>query len=350
MPLSLQKLVSLLNSKGFVPTKYIKYQGLCIFIEIVSLSSGTIAMLYIPSRFEIPIGEGASTIDVDLVDPENADEYTEDPEQARNTFRSIDLQTNDTVTAEDQLTQKYKKKIHLRTGAQSSPEMLKDVMRQLKRLQYCVEDLPYHLVICKNAYIALMRGGEADCYIIKNYRGNSPRTLRVTAELPIFHERGGAMDGEVSQIYNGINTILGNNLGKHAAYIDALATRKGNMLDFSKLVLIKKQNFQGLIQKYETLLIQIDQREKAVRKSLGSLRTAPTGGLMSSVIHSRDRAGYERQIDECLEVKRTLIDHILGLRGNLDEVSLNADKIMFDNSVMMDKVFRNFNSLIEICK
>lgn len=351
MPLSLNKLAKLLADKGFVPTKYIKYQGLCIFIEVVSLSSGVVAMIYIPSRFEIPIGDSESIVDVDLVDPENPDEYADDPEQVKQAFQSIDFLTGEETTAESHLSQKYKKKIHLRTGAQSSPEMLKDIIRQLGRLQYCVEDLPYHLVICKNAYIALMRNGEADCYIIKNHRGESPRTLRVVAELPVFHERGASMDGEVSQIYSGINDILGNNLGKHAVYMDALNQRKGNMRDFSVLIKSKKKEYQDLIKKYEGLLIQLDSREKSVRKELVALRTAPTGGtLINSVIHNQNQGGYERQIDECLEVKRSVIDHILKLRGALDEISLNADKVMFDNSVMMDKVFRNFDTLSRLCQ
>ena len=58
MPLSLNKLASFLLTKDFIPRKFFRYDGNCIFLEIVSLSLGGPSMIYVPSRFTIPVGPG----------------------------------------------------------------------------------------------------------------------------------------------------------------------------------------------------------------------------------------------------------------------------------------------------
>ena len=70
MPLSLNKLASFLFKKDFIPRKYFRFEGNCIFLEMVSLSSGVTTMLYIPSRFVIPLSPGENVIEVELIDTE----------------------------------------------------------------------------------------------------------------------------------------------------------------------------------------------------------------------------------------------------------------------------------------
>lgn len=350
--LSLSKLVGLVTQRGFAPTKYIKYKGLCIFIEIVSLASGSVGYIYIPSRFDFPIGEGEDVLEVDLVDPNaDPDEYTNDPELAKKIFAGIDITSvNDNQNQSQQLKERYRKQIHLRTGASGCPETLKDIIRQQDRLHYCMEDLPYHLVVAQDAYICFMRGGEADCYIIKNHRGTLPRVLRVTAELPVFHKRASTLDGEMSQIYAQIGGILDSNLSKHARYMDTLSKKKDNMHDFSNLIQGKKNRLHALMRKYELLLVELDQREKSLQRSLEMNGSTQDGRLAGDLTYARNKATLERQIAECLTVKKDVISNLLSLKGDLDQISLSADKVMFDNSVMMSKVFENFDKLVEICK
>ena len=52
MPLSLDKLKSMLYSKGFATKQIYSLQGKCKFIEIVSIETGDIFMMYIPKKYK----------------------------------------------------------------------------------------------------------------------------------------------------------------------------------------------------------------------------------------------------------------------------------------------------------
>jgi len=99
MPLSLNKLGQILYEKSFIPKRYF------LFIEIVSLTSGVSSMLYIPSRFSMPVGAGTNIIDIDLIDFDaNADDYSQDPmKNPDDAYNTIDLQADEFTDAAEQL-------------------------------------------------------------------------------------------------------------------------------------------------------------------------------------------------------------------------------------------------------
>ena len=157
MPLSLSKLASFLFKKDFIPRKYFRYEGNCIFLEIVSLSSGVTTMLYIPSRFVIPLSPGENVIEVELIDTEDMDPNAYDRNPLANpeeTYQPVDvIPSNDNGDTEEMLQLKYKKAIELKSGKTRNTVVLKEIIRQLNRLQYCVEGLPYDITIYQNNYL-----------------------------------------------------------------------------------------------------------------------------------------------------------------------------------------------------
>jgi len=49
---SILKLEKLLVNKGFIPNKYFIIDGTISYIEIISLNSADVFLLYIPSKYE----------------------------------------------------------------------------------------------------------------------------------------------------------------------------------------------------------------------------------------------------------------------------------------------------------
>ena len=65
--------------------------------------------------------------------------------------------------------------------------------------------------------------------------------------------------------------------------------------------------------------------------------------------NSQIKGDFDRKIQNCVSVKQQIIDNIIDLRDSMENIGLSADKILYDNSVMMDKIFKNFSQLIHIC-
>ena len=57
MPLSLNKLRKILYEKDFISKKMYKIHGNCNFIEIISILSGDMFMLYVPSKYKFRVDE-----------------------------------------------------------------------------------------------------------------------------------------------------------------------------------------------------------------------------------------------------------------------------------------------------
>ena len=68
-------------------------------------------------------------------------------------------------------------------------------------------------------------------------------------------------------------------------------------------------------------------------------------GLHSDMEHSRILTELENKIIKINSTKQDIIHNILEIQNKRDNISLNVDKIMFDNSVMLDTIYRNFDSL-----
>ena len=354
MPLSLNKLASFLFKKDFIPRKYFRFEGNCIFLEMVSLSSGVTTMLYIPSRFVIPLSPGENVIEVELIDTEDMDPNAYDRNPLSNpedTYQPIDvIPSNDHGNTEEMLQLKYKKAIELKSGKTKNTNVLKEIIRQLNRLQYCVEGLPYDITIYQNNYLVYMRNGEPDCYVIKEKLYNNARNLRVTTPLQLIYERANTMDHETSQVVKGIQKILDKNMRSHAKFLDQLITRKGNLLNFASLMNRKKMEYDQLINKYKGLLEKLDLQEKDIKLRRKKFADLGGGGFDSELNRSQVRAGFERKLQHCLVVKQKIIDKMIVIQSASESLSLQADKILYDNSIMMDKIFKNFSKLIELSR
>lgn len=346
--LSLPKLCDLFEKKGFIPTRYYSYQDTCIFIEIVSLSRGTVVMIYIPSRFEIPISSGKDVEELELIDEEQDPNEYAPTDNSETSYPNIDLKAVDGAEASNFLMQKYKKQIQIRSGAKKKKETLRDVIRQLQRLHNCVKDLPYYIAILDDGYLGFIRDGEADCYYSKNYETNT-RRLRVVATLPTFYEKSFILAEEASQIYSGIDNILNDNMSSHATFLEDIISRKGNMMNFCTHITSKKSQYKQLISQYENMLQQLEIKHNELSKKLQSINL-PSGGLEGELLYAQNKNTITQSIKDCVEVKKTLISQILKLRITLDNISLITDKVMFENSIMMDKMVTNFDALIHIAE
>jgi hypothetical protein len=352
MTLSLKKLCKILKKKNFVPTRYYSSEGNCIFIQMISLITGVSCMLYINSKFEIPIGEDENVTEIEYYDMEDDPEsYDQDavksPEEQ---YPEVVVKPSENVSAKEHLTDKYKRSITITSGAKKNLPALKGLVRQLERLQLCVNGLPYHLTIIQDGYLGFIRDGETDTYVFKNMSGLCPRSLNVATTLPEFYEKGDEINDEISQISKGIRKILDKNLSGHAEYLRDLVQRHGNLNTFTLLVQNRKDQYYQMIEKYEKLLAQLIAQEEKIKQEYQQTELIIGEGIDKDLQRSQLRNQIELRLTDCASLKKAVLDQLSHLNHGLESISMATDRILFDNSVMMDKVFKNFDKLIEICK
>jgi hypothetical protein len=159
------------------------------------------------------------------------------------------------------------------------------------------------------------------------------------------------MNTELTQVSQGIQKILSKNMTGHATYLDTLIKKKGNLLRFAQLMGVKKNEHTRLLDKYKTLLATLDVKEKNLKeKRRKFIAQSESGSLDKELATTQGKSSFDRKIQNCVETKQKIIDQIIDLQTALDTLTLSADKILYDNSVMMDKMFKNFALLIDLSK
>ena len=310
--LSIEKLVRLLGTRHLVPTEYMRMDGGCIFIEVACLNSGTTALVYIPSRFRVPIDGAATVSQIEIVDPR-------------------------TLGATD--------KGDLLSGRrEKEKDVLEGIVKQLERIQHYTSSTKYDLLVSEGSYFAYIRDGECDCYRRKT-AVRAPRSVRIVATLPVLFESS-SFGADCALIYEGIQERVLGNLGRSTGLVDRLSQRlQGSIATgCTKILNQKTLGRMKLLKRYSSLLDSLNES----MRSLETQKEVRSRGLEGDLETSRIYADAVRSIQMCLDLKKEVVEEIRGLRMDLDRMTFPAERIIHENASLLEKLNVNMAELVSL--
>jgi hypothetical protein len=366
MTLSLNKLEKLLSKRGLIPKKYFTIDGLIVYIEVLSIANADSFMLYIPSKYDIEIGEGNDVFKIRYIDitedgnipsdyagePDNFDldkDYDGD---------DIDLSPDaQHKNMEGYLEEKYNHPVSLKDDKNIKKDIgvqLREVFRQLRRLKFCTKSLKYKLAIIFNDYLCCIRRDDTyECLFVNNSGGSDERKLMVTIDLETLYEKIDSVSIDIKTVREGIYRVLDKNQGKHIRNIQKMLEKKNNLVVFSELLLTKKEQYSKYLTNLEQMLADLTNTEKKNVEKLMQIEDKYSGEASLKSMHSdiektHQIAKYENELSRINGVKQELIRNILIVKTKHENLSLRADNIMFDNIIMIDAILKNFIKLSKI--
>lgn len=359
MPLSISKLQDLLESKGFVPTKYFIMDGAVFYIELFSVKTADIFLLYIPSKYNFEPSKAHKDITykisfIDMDTQENlSDEYAGAPDNldVQNTYNShhVDL-SPDHNKMEEHLTDKYKQDISLNDISKEDISSLKAIFRQMKRLRYCVQNLKYKLgVIFKNYICAIRRDDDVNCFTIKHYVRSDVKKLFVIIDLETFYEKSEKILDDIHTVSSSVYHILEKNQTMHKKMISRIAENKKEIQGIPLLVQEKKVKYDGMISKLESMMGTMSLAEAGIIAQLDEISKSQPTGLQSDITRAHNKSRLEDELNKVNQIKGKITSALVTLRNKRENAILNVDDLMFDSTVMFDGMVRNFSKLKEFC-
>lgn len=358
MPLSLNKLRKILYEKGFITKKMYKISGNCNFIEIISILSGDMFMLYVPSKYKFRVNENChkmKLIHLNEKDREEiANEYAESPNQDRmeDIYDEIELETDynkkNIDNIEELLEGKYKKPIHLKDLNIEDSYDVKCVFRQLRRLKYCVQSIRYKLVLKYKKYICVLHLDDTiECFYVKSLPMVDQRKIIVTMDLELFYENFDNLTEEITQVKSGISKVLDKNHINHSKTLQKMLEKKDTIIQVTNQLFNKKNELRKYINHFQGLLNEMNASEKINKKRLDNLNYK-NNSTNSNLTLSQQKRKIIEEIKKNYRLKDEIIDNILKVQNQEEHISLIIDKILFDNTVMLDRIFKNLNDLSNI--
>lgn len=360
MPLSIQKLEKLLALKGFIPSKYYVMHSACVYIEIISIKEACVFLLYIPSKYTFTVEKESNVYKIKYADIEGeedniADDYAGklDEHSVENIYKEIDIGVSNSKTNIAQhLEENYKQMINLKDISSDDIKEVKNVIRQLKRIRFCVQNVKYKIAIMyKNYLCTIKRDDSIECYIIKK-QYDKKTELYVTVDLELLYEKMDSLILNIKTIGKGLYHILDKNHFKHTRNLHKLLEEKSDITGFSKDIYKKKLKYESYLQESNEMLDNIVNLEKEILEKIYEVNEKyndnSVKGLHDDIEKSHYMVKLNTDLSSIQKIKEDIIKTIFDLKSKRDETMLTVDRIMFDNSVMLDAIFRNFVILAEM--
>jgi hypothetical protein len=361
MPLSINKLENLLSSKGLIIKKFFQIHNLCVYIEVVNISTATSFMLYIPSKYEIESPDRKNVFKVSYLEiddngniPENYSSEI-DTHDIENNYDEINMGSSIDIDGksdiEKQLRENYNYPVSLQDAKNTETQDLKDIFRQLNRFKFCVQSIKYKICIFYRNYICCIRRDDSlEGFVIKDFKGVEQQKMIITIDLETLYYKIDSISTDVNIVKQNIINILYKNHNKNLINLQKMLEAGKDLTTSSSILEAKKRKYTQYISQLEILLATIGDVEK---KNIGkiiqieekyNIRT----GLQSDIERSHQINKYETELTKVNVIKQELISNIIIIKEKSDHLCLKLDKICFDNTVMINTIIKNFILLSEL--
>jgi hypothetical protein len=333
-------------------------------MEIISITDADTFLLYIPSKYKFVTPPAKNVfkikyLDIDESADNTADDYAGEPDEhtVENTYREIDVNVSPTVMGGNiapHLEENYKRAITLKDISTEDLKQLKDIVRQLKRFRFCIQNVKYKIAIMfKNFLCAIKRDDSVECFYVKKYRGKDCNKLFVTTDLELLYDKMDSLILNMGTIRKGLYHILDKNHYTHSRTLQRLLDEKTAIIEFSDNAYAKKVEYEKYLKEATDMLGIINKSEKNILEQIYELneRYNDDGlkGLHNDIEKSHQLSKLDHELKNIQKIKEDIVKTIFDLKTKREDTMLTVDKIMFDNNVMVECVLRNFAVLGKIC-
>jgi len=130
--------------------------------------------------------------------------------------------------------------------------------------------------------------------------------------------------------------------------------KKNTIQLYSGSILAEKAQLTTYIASFEALLEKMLGSERQVLTRLYDLEQKfktekSLKGLYGDIQKSHQKEKIEAELNRLEKTKNDIVKNILQLKDKREYLSLTVDKILFDNIVMLNSVYNNFETLHKLC-
>lgn len=369
MPLSLNKLDRLLSQKGFLTRNIYTMHNSCVYIEIFSVITGTSFMLYVQSKYNIKVEGGESVYKINFINVnENGHiplDYAGEPDDIdlEDQYEQVELDLNHNIqktNLTDKLEENYNHPISLKDIDKTDIKHLREIYRQLRRLRLCVQNIKYKLCIIYKNYICCIRRDDTfEGFMINNYPldGENSHTFKlyITLDLESLYTKMDSINIDIQTVRTSIYKVLDRNQQRHSANLTKMLEEKMNMSLYSSNIYKKKQKYTEYMNKLQDLLKTTIESEKKIILKLQEIdnrynEETSIRGLHSDISKTHERARLEKELSHMSSAKHQIIQNLVTIKNKYEDLTLQIDKILFDNSIMIDALLKNLLILSELSK
>lgn len=267
------------------------------------------------------------------------------------TQRNIQIPVNrHKIPMSQHLTETYKRQVILEDKKGENSLIQKDIARQLGRLRYCIKGMTHKLAILHTSYIGFLDDDDhVQLYQSDELRGGEHK-MYIVVDFKVFYDRLNLVENDCSQIFHGIYTILKNNQKQHTTNMRKMMDKREHMLQQIELIHQRKKSYESYIQQYTQLLDELHTYQFKKTSELQQIQDVKADTLHNDMRRNNHIRKIEKELQEMEKTRTNLVHMITEMKTKYEQILLISDTILFDNIVLLDKIFKNFEKLESLQK
>jgi hypothetical protein len=362
MSFSVSKLEKFLTSKNLIPVGYFIMYNTCMYVDVISTTTADNFLLYIPSKYEFEMKPTRPNIydmkylEFDGSAEENvADEYAGKVDDAYIEDRYTEVDPANKLEFKDDFSTKlednYNKPITLKDVPIEDSKEIKDLLRQVKRVGFCLKNIEYKaIIIYKNYMCSIKRDDSIECYILKKYNSKKTKTLYVTTDLEVLYKDSESIASNVKTVRKELYRVLDKNHNNNMKTLQKIMDMRNEISLLSENAFNKKMEYEKMLKDSYKMFDNIKTSENEIYEKILALKDKYDNdpklrNLNGDIERSHIISKLKTELTETKKIKEDVIKAIFELRLKRDHAVLEVDKIMFDNTVMIECVMKNLSQL-----
>lgn len=359
MPLSLDKLEQILESKNFIIKKLFVIKSEVIFIEILNIVSADSCLIYIPSKYTIYEDERDGIYDIEQMEMDFegniAEKYSEQPSifDLENTYQEINLESSKDDNMETYLEEKYNYPIDFKDVIAKDLSQIRENFRQLKRLKFTVQNINYKLaIISKNYICTIKRDNSLDGFIIKNHEKNIDKQLLVYIDLESLYSKFDTLTEDIKVVKENITNILDINQNKHIQNLKKMVEKTVYLSTISQKIHNKKLEYKNQLIQLDKLFQKLSEYENTLSEKMLEISNKYSyrnnKSVHDDIQKAQELSVYNNKLRKVGDLKQELVKTTISIKENYEKLTLKVDSVFFDSSIMINTIIKNVTLLENI--
>lgn len=336
--LDIKKFKKILQKFDISVVEYYSIDRKCAMIKAFIHNICEFLIIYIPSKIRSEIEANNMYEIVEIEDNTDNDDYSSSSKVPN--MQKIDEEKS--VSKYEEMTRKYKTNISLEGSDEPIPRKLK---RQINRLKIPFSSLDYDIGISNNKFLGVSFGDSVSIYNIKNYSSSSENRnimylININSLIKHIDDVEENIDCIKNQFYDIIHNVSVTNFESISSYSGLI---NKNYDSFISSILLKKDEYKKSIQDYKNIYKKIKEKEETIVEEYNKIES------MTDVIKRKAMTSkFQKELDQVFYSKTDVIKKGIILVSKFQKNLLALEEVSFDNSIMIDRVNKNFEQLKQL--
>jgi hypothetical protein len=197
---------------------------------------------------------------------------------------------------------------------------------------------------------AIKRDDSIECCIIKNYPVKKTKTLYVTTDLEVLYKDSENIASNVKTVRKELYRILDKNHIANMKSLQKIMDLRDELSVLSENAFNKKMEYEKMLKDSYKMFDNIKTSENEIYEKILALKdkyenTQALRNLNGDIEKSHQISKLKTELNDTKKIKEDIIKTIFELRLKRDHAVLEVDKILFDNTIMIECVMKNLSFL-----